>query len=42
MSRESAETALKVLREFDDSVRNARIDLATTYTLEFADKASAK
>jgi NitT/TauT family transport system substrate-binding protein len=42
MSRESAETALKVLREFDDSVRNARIDVAATYTLEFADKALAK
>ena len=28
LSRESAETALKVLREFDASVRDAKIDLA--------------
>jgi NitT/TauT family transport system substrate-binding protein len=37
-SAESAETALKVLREFDTSVRNAKIDLAATYTSAFLDK----
>ena len=32
ISRESAETALKVLREFDAGVRDAKIDVAKTYT----------
>ena len=36
---ESAETALKVLREFDTNVRDAKIDLAATYTSAFLDKA---
>ena len=39
-SRESAETAYKVLREFDDSVRRAKIDIAATYTDSFVSKAS--
>jgi NitT/TauT family transport system substrate-binding protein len=38
-SRDGAETALRVLREFDASVRGAAIDLATTYMDEFVDKA---
>ena len=37
-SRESAETAYKVLREFDTSVRDAKIDVAATYTESFVDK----
>ena len=37
-SREGAETALKVLREFDPAVRSAKIDLAATYTEAFVDK----
>jgi NitT/TauT family transport system substrate-binding protein len=37
-SREGAETALKVLREFDAAVRSANIDLAATYTESFVDK----
>jgi len=37
-SREGAETALKVLREFDPAVRSANIDLAATYTEAFVDK----
>jgi NitT/TauT family transport system substrate-binding protein len=37
-SREGAETALKVLREFDPAVRSARIDLAATYTEAFVNK----
>jgi NitT/TauT family transport system substrate-binding protein len=37
-SAESAETALKVLREFDTNVRDAKIDLAATYTSAFLDK----
>jgi sulfonate transport system substrate-binding protein len=39
-SREAAETAYKVLREFDDSVRRAKIDIAATYTDSFVSKAS--
>jgi sulfonate transport system substrate-binding protein len=39
-SREAAETAYKVLREFDDSVRRAKIDVAATYTDSFVSKAS--
>jgi NitT/TauT family transport system substrate-binding protein len=41
-SREGAETALKVLREFDPAVRSARIDLAATYTEAFVDKVPAR
>ena len=41
-SPESAETALKVLREFDTNVRNAKIDLAATYTSTFLDKVPAR
>jgi NitT/TauT family transport system substrate-binding protein len=37
-SAESAETALKVLRAFDTNVRDAKIDLAATYTSAFLDK----
>ena len=39
---ESAETALKVLREFDTNVRDAKIDLAATYTSAFLDKVPAR
>ena len=39
-SRDSAETAYKVLREFDDSVRGAKIDVAASYTDSFVSKAS--
>jgi NitT/TauT family transport system substrate-binding protein len=38
----SAETALKVLREFDQSVRAANIDLKKTSTDEFLNKVAAK
>jgi NitT/TauT family transport system substrate-binding protein len=41
-SIQSAETALKVLREFDTSVRDAKIDLAATYTETFVDKVPVK
>ena len=41
-SREGAETALKVLREFDPDVRGAKIDLAATYTDAFVDKVPAR
>ena len=41
-SRDGAETALKVLREFDAAVRDAKIDLAATYTDAFLDKVAAK
>jgi NitT/TauT family transport system substrate-binding protein len=41
-SREGAETALKVLREFDPAVRSASIDLAATYTEAFVDKVPAR
>ena len=37
-SREGADTALMVLREFDPAVRGASIDLAKTYTEAFLDK----
>jgi NitT/TauT family transport system substrate-binding protein len=39
ISRDGAETALKVLREFDTSVRDAKIDLAATYTDRFLNQA---
>ena len=42
LNRDSADTALKVLREFDDNVRNASIDVTKTYTDEFLDKVAAK
>ncbi|MSP44319.1 MAG: hypothetical protein EXQ83_00260 [Xanthobacteraceae bacterium] len=42
LSRESADTALNVLREFDASVRIASIDVAATYTHEYVDKALTK
>lgn len=38
-TREGAETALAVLREFDTAVKNAKIDLGATYTDAFVDKA---
>jgi NitT/TauT family transport system substrate-binding protein len=38
----SAETALKVLREFDEGVRTANIDLKKTSTDEFLNKVAAK
>jgi NitT/TauT family transport system substrate-binding protein len=38
-SRDGAETALAVLREFDPAVRNAAIDLGATYTDRFVEKA---
>jgi NitT/TauT family transport system substrate-binding protein len=38
-TREGAETALAVLREFDPAVKDAKIDLAATYTDAFVDKA---
>jgi NitT/TauT family transport system substrate-binding protein len=38
----SAETALKVLREFDDNVRSVKIDLKKTSTDQFLDKVAAK
>jgi NitT/TauT family transport system substrate-binding protein len=41
-SAESAETALKVLREFDTNVRDANIDLAATYTSAFLDKVPSR
>jgi NitT/TauT family transport system substrate-binding protein len=40
--RGSAETALKVLREFDDGVRSAKIDVSKTYTDTFLNKVAAK
>ena len=42
LSPESADTALKVLREFDTSVRDAKIDLTKTYTDAFLDKVAAR
>jgi NitT/TauT family transport system substrate-binding protein len=39
---ESAETALKVLREFDPGVRDATIDLSATYTTSFLDKVTGR
>lgn len=41
LSRDSADTALKVLREFDPNVRNADIDVTKTYTDRFLDKVAA-
>jgi NitT/TauT family transport system substrate-binding protein len=41
-SPRSAETALNVLREFDDNVRAAKIDLKKTTTDQFLDKVAAK
>lgn len=40
-TREGAETALAVLREFDAAVKDAKIDLAATYTDAFVDKAQS-
>src|SRR5215470_733456 len=40
-TREGAETALKVLAEFDASVKGAAIDLNRTYTNTFVEKAQA-
>jgi NitT/TauT family transport system substrate-binding protein len=42
LSRDSADTALRVLREFDPNVRNANIDVTKTYTDRFLDKMAAK
>ncbi|MBX9824398.1 MAG: ABC transporter substrate-binding protein [Xanthobacteraceae bacterium] len=42
LTADSAETALKVLREFDTNVRDAKIDLAATYTNAFIDKVPAR
>lgn len=42
LSADSAETALKVLREFDTNVRDAKIDLAATYTNGFVDKVPSR
>jgi NitT/TauT family transport system substrate-binding protein len=39
-SRDAAETAYKVLREFDDNVRDSKIDIAATYTDAFVAKAT--
>jgi len=38
-SNEGAETAYRVLKAFDPDVRNAKIDLAATYTDRFVEKA---
>jgi NitT/TauT family transport system substrate-binding protein len=38
-AREGAETAYSVLKAFDPDVRNAKIDLAATYTNQFVEKA---
>ena len=42
LSRESADTALKVLREFDSAVRDAKIDVTKTYTDSFLDKVAIR
>jgi NitT/TauT family transport system substrate-binding protein len=42
IGQDGPQTALKVLREFDDSVKKARIDLAATYTEDFVKKAPAR
>jgi NitT/TauT family transport system substrate-binding protein len=42
LNRESADTALKVLREFDSAVRGAKIDVTKTYTDSFLDKVAAR
>jgi len=39
---ESAETALRVLREFDSGIRDAKIDLSATYTSAFLDKVATR
>jgi NitT/TauT family transport system substrate-binding protein len=39
---EGAETAFKVLRQFDPSVKNASIDLSRTYTNAFVEKTGPK
>jgi NitT/TauT family transport system substrate-binding protein len=39
--KDGPETALKVLKAFDPNVANAKIDLATTYTDRFVEKANA-
>ena len=41
-SPEGAETALKVLREFDAGIRDAKIDLSLTTTGAFLDKVTAR
>jgi NitT/TauT family transport system substrate-binding protein len=38
-ARDGAETAYNVLKAFDPDVRNAKIDLAATYTNQFVEKA---
>jgi NitT/TauT family transport system substrate-binding protein len=42
VSEEAAKTALKVLQEFEPSLRTAKIDLSKLYTNEFAKRANAK
>jgi len=42
IGQDGPQTALKVLREFDDSVKKAQIDLAATYTEDFVKKAPAR
>jgi NitT/TauT family transport system substrate-binding protein len=42
LGRDSADTALKVLREFDAAVRDAKIDITKTYTDAFLDNAVVK
>jgi NitT/TauT family transport system substrate-binding protein len=42
IGQDGAETALKVLREFDPAVRNAKIDLAATYTNDIVNKAAVR
>jgi NitT/TauT family transport system substrate-binding protein len=42
ISREGAETALKVLREFDSGVRSAKIDLTATYSDTFVNNAARR
>jgi NitT/TauT family transport system substrate-binding protein len=42
LNRQSAETALTVLRKFDASVRNANIDVTKTYTDAFVEKVAAR
>jgi len=39
---EGAETALKVLREFDPSIAKAKIDISATYTSAFLDKVATR
>jgi NitT/TauT family transport system substrate-binding protein len=41
-STQSAETALKVLREFDPGVRDAQIDLGATFTEAFLNRVPEK